>query len=68
MSDARTEGPGSSAAVTIKVVDSGPIQVRGPVRLLDHDGTAYDLGRRRTVFLCRCGRSATRPFCDGTHS
>ena len=50
----------------IKVVEDGPLQVKGPVELLDHDGNAYQT--RRTVFLCRCGRSATKPFCDGSHA
>jgi CDGSH-type Zn-finger protein len=54
--------------VTIKTVDNGPLQIKGPIRLVDHDGTDYDLGGRRTAFLCRCGRSRTKPFCDGTHA
>lgn len=52
--------------VTIKTVDNGPLQVKGPVQLIDHDGTSYDVGR--TVFLCRCGGSSNKPFCDGTHA
>ena len=44
----------------------GPLIVRGPFRLLDEDGGELDL-RRRTVALCRCGRSRIAPFCDGTH-
>lgn len=52
--------------VTIKTVDNGPLQVKGPVQLVDHDGTSYDVGR--TAFLCRCGGSRNKPFCDGTHA
>lgn len=61
--------PGSpeSDPVSIKVVDSGPLQVKGPLRLLDHEGATYDIPARRAIFLCRCGRSATKPFCDGSH-
>jgi len=44
----------------------GPLLVRGPFRLVDQDGTEIDC-RRKTVALCRCGRSAIKPFCDGTH-
>ncbi|MDP2711977.1 MAG: CDGSH iron-sulfur domain-containing protein [Solirubrobacteraceae bacterium] len=44
----------------------GPLLVRGPFRLEDQDGTAIDAGRD-TIALCRCGKSRTRPFCDGTH-
>ncbi|MEY7974457.1 CDGSH iron-sulfur domain-containing protein [Saccharomonospora xinjiangensis] len=56
------------AAVVIKVVDNGPYQVKGPVRVVDHDNNAFDLGPGRTQLLCRCGRSARKPFCDGSHT
>ena len=45
---------------------NGPYLVRGPIRLLDQDGNEVELSRR-TIALCRCGKSRTRPFCDGTH-
>lgn len=51
---------------TITPCANGPLLVRGPVKLLDADGNAVPL-RRETIALCRCGRSRTRPFCDGTH-
>lgn len=44
----------------------GPLLVRGPFRLEDQDGNAIDPGRE-TIALCRCGRSRSKPFCDGTH-
>jgi len=52
--------------VEIKVRDSGPYKVTGPVRLIDADGTAYELPEGALV-LCRCGRSSTKPFCDSSH-
>jgi CDGSH-type Zn-finger protein len=55
--------------VEIKARHNGPYKVTGPVRLIDADGNEYDLGERGEVIaLCRCGGSATKPFCDGTHS
>src|SRR3954447_5616562 len=44
----------------------GPLLVRGPVRLLDQDGATIFVDRE-VVALCHCGRSRTRPLCDGTH-
>ena len=44
----------------------GPLLVRGPFLLTDQDGNEIATGRE-TVALCRCGKSRTRPFCDGTH-
>jgi CDGSH-type Zn-finger protein len=44
----------------------GPYLLRGDFVLRDQDGNEIDL-RRRTIALCRCGKSRTRPFCDGTH-
>lgn len=45
---------------------NGPYLVRGPLTLEDQDGREIEV-RRKVVALCRCGRSGTRPFCDGTH-
>ena len=44
----------------------GPYVVRGDFTLIDEDGRAVEL-HRRTIALCRCGRSRIKPFCDGTH-
>ena len=44
----------------------GPLLVRGPFRLQDQDWREIAVGRR-TVALCRCGKSRIRPFCDGSH-
>jgi CDGSH-type Zn-finger protein len=52
--------------VTITPYRDGPYLVRGRFRVIDQDGSEIELGRR-TVALCRCGRSSMRPFCDGTH-
>lgn len=47
---------------------NGPYLVKGPARIVDADGTAYDTTGRSVIALCRCGGSMTKPFCDGTHS
>ncbi|MCZ0709199.1 CDGSH iron-sulfur domain-containing protein [Microbacterium paraoxydans] len=52
--------------VTVTAYPDGPLLVRGKIELHASDGTVVD-PRRRTVALCRCGLSALKPFCDGTH-
>lgn len=54
--------------VNITVTEDGPLSVKGPFKLVDADGNAYNTGGRKRVALCRCGASSTKPFCDGTHS
>lgn len=44
----------------------GPLQVRGNLEILS--GTGRMVTRLTTAKLCRCGGSATKPFCDGTHA
>jgi CDGSH-type Zn-finger protein len=51
----------------ITALDNGPYLVKGPVLLVDAEGNEFRADRS-TVALCRCGRSMTKPFCDGTHS
>jgi CDGSH-type Zn-finger protein len=53
-------------ATTIMPYEDGPLLVRGDFELLTPDGTVIHPGRA-TVALCRCGKSAIKPFCDGTH-
>jgi uncharacterized Fe-S cluster protein YjdI len=43
----------------------GPLLVSGGVRILDADGAVLYEGEKAA--LCRCGGSANKPFCDGTH-
>ncbi|MFL5929589.1 MAG: CDGSH iron-sulfur domain-containing protein [Gaiellaceae bacterium] len=52
---------------TITPNDDGPYVVEGPVRIVDAAGTEYDVSEQAAIFLCRCGASGTKPFCDGTH-
>jgi CDGSH-type Zn-finger protein len=55
-----------SDGVTITAYEDGPLLVRGPVAFRTQDGDVIEPGRA-TVALCRCGKSASKPFCDGTH-
>lgn len=45
---------------------SGPIWVRGGIRITDATGDDYEV--RNRVTLCRCGASRNKPFCDGSHA
>ncbi len=45
---------------------NGPIWVRGGIPVVSADGHTYEVRNRLT--LCRCGRSASKPFCDGAHA
>ena len=56
------------ADVTIGARKNGPFRVEGPVRLLDGEGNEYDLTGKAGISLCRCGASANKPFCDGSHN
>ena len=52
--------------IRIKVRESGPYLVTGRVTLVDADGAEYTV-EGENFALCRCGQSATKPFCDGSH-
>lgn len=45
---------------------SGPIMVSGGIRVVSADGRVYEVRNRQAI--CRCGRSANKPFCDGSHA
>ena len=54
-----------STETRVRASSNGPLLVTGGVRVLDADGNVLYEGERAA--LCRCGGSANKPFCDGTH-
>ena len=45
---------------------NGPLRVRGNLEITS--GTGRVVARVTSASLCRCGGSANKPFCDGTHT
>ncbi len=45
---------------------SGGLWIRGGIALRREDGNTYEI--RNRVVVCRCGQSANKPYCDGTHA
>ncbi|MDR0994221.1 MAG: CDGSH iron-sulfur domain-containing protein [Verrucomicrobiota bacterium] len=45
---------------------SGPLWLRGGIRVESEDGRSYEVRNRQTV--CRCGYSDNKPFCNGAHA
>ena len=47
-------------------MDNGPLLVTGGIALTRTDGTTDQV--RNRMALCRCGESANKPYCDGSHA
>lgn len=46
--------------------EGGPLLLRGDHLVADSDGTTHRTVRPVSA-VCRCGKSSTQPWCDGTH-
>jgi len=55
----------TKAKLTIN--NNGSIKIDGDFEIVDAKGNTYGLQGRTVVSLCRCGHSANKPFCDGSH-
>jgi len=55
----------SDDRVDITPLADGPLEVKGPVRVNASDGT--EIKEADSVYLCRCGASQKKPYCDGSH-
>jgi len=53
-------------ALAIDPQANGPLKVRGNLEITS--GTGRVVARVTSASLCRCGGSASKPFCDGTHT
>jgi len=62
--DHGTQKGSSPATARVEVIADGPLKVEGPV----HIAYGQDIREsERPVFLCRCGASENKPYCDGSH-
>ncbi len=51
--------------MTVTPLKNGPLQLDGNLELVS--GTGRTLNRVTQAFLCRCGGSKNKPYCDGSH-
>ena len=58
--------PVRDGVLAIDPQTNGPLRVRGNLEIMS--GTGRAVARLTSTYLCRCGGSANKPFCDGTHA
>jgi CDGSH-type Zn-finger protein/uncharacterized Fe-S cluster protein YjdI len=49
----------------IVAFEDGPLQAKGCLEITT--GTGHRITQTKTAYLCRCGHSKNKPFCDGSH-
>ncbi len=54
-----------SAETKVEVLENGPLLVYGKLAVSDKDG--HTETKNKTTAFCRCGHSANKPYCDGSH-
>ena len=52
----------------ITALKNGPYKVDGPIVIEGAGGQVKEIPAGQEIFLCRCGASKNKPFCDGTHA
>ena len=52
--------------VQIKVMKNGPLLIEGKLIITDENEDINETDGKM-IALCRCGHSANKPFCDGSH-
>lgn len=61
----RDEPSVAPGELLVEAREPGPYLVRGAMVVATDEGRVLGTGARAK--LCRCGRSAEKPFCDGSH-
>jgi uncharacterized Fe-S cluster protein YjdI len=49
----------------VEVLADGPLLIHGTLKVKDKDGN--ETIKEKTTAFCRCGASANKPYCDGSH-
>jgi CDGSH-type Zn-finger protein len=52
----------------IIIKNNGQLLLDGDIEVFDSNQKKFDFGGRTVISFCRCGFSANKPFCDGSHA
>ena len=65
LSPAESSAPGKEGDAVVRSLGDGPYEVCGDIQLCVEDDSG--LSGDDPYYLCRCGASENKPFCDGSH-
>ncbi|RPH30762.1 MAG: CDGSH iron-sulfur domain-containing protein [Bacteroidales bacterium] len=51
----------------IQLSRNQPIKISGNFNVVGIDGNILNTDFNKEVYLCACGKSKIKPFCDGSH-
>lgn len=54
-----------NGTLNVQPLPNGPLMVAGNLEVVS--GTGRTVDKVTKAFLCRCGQSKNKPFCDGSH-
>jgi CDGSH-type Zn-finger protein/uncharacterized Fe-S cluster protein YjdI len=57
--------PVRNGPLRVRPLPNGPLQVSGNLELVS--GTGRTCNKVGEAYLCRCGQSKNKPYCDGSH-
>lgn len=57
--------PAQNQRINAELLKNGPLIIHGDIVVRDAEGN--ETVKEKKTSFCRCGASAKKPFCDGTH-
>ena len=63
---AKIEAPAAAAPLHLTMIPNGPLIAQGPLTV--QNAQKQTIANNTTTAICRCGASANKPYCDGSHN
>lgn len=60
--------PDSNNLTEVRINRNGPIKVTGTFNIIGVNGDRIESPSANQVYICACGKSKNKPFCDGSHN
>jgi len=64
-SEEATASETTEETIAVEAMKNGPLMVYGNLAVKDSRGNVTT--KSKVTAFCRCGHSANKPFCDGSH-